>query len=586
MTPIPLLPRRLLPTLWTGWICLALSSLTAVAAGPRIVASVDPVELRPGGYAAYTISFENGRPDEIAELQLPNGLENASPHPSQLQQVTNINGTQQSSYVLTWQITANEPGEYIIPPQEFHVGGVPYQSNDVRVVVTKNPAYPVTPLDPIMTIQVEKKKMYVGEVVPVTVFLYVHFGSNATRLGLIEMPKDSFAVQRFPLQPEEDVVTMGGQKYRALIFRSTLSGLKPGKLKLGPASMELQVAVSVGGTSNLNPFFGMGPTEIRKFKPQCNEIELTVDPLPTEGRPADFSGAVGDFQIASTADPKQLALGDPIDVEMTISGTGNFDAITPPVLTDSGDWKLYPARRYSPDGNISANIPAVDGNQLAVQRLGFSQIIIPKKRLEAIPPFEFSFFSPSKKKYVTLLTEATPIKVTGVEASPDAGVVSSSSSTSAPDEAEKVSPPKANLTDILTFAPGGNNGSRWLAASRGLWDDRFLMTNMILCGVLLFMVAAKLGYAALVSYQVKAGTPQRVLWRKLHQHGLSRTRFYELAATYIQNYQATSESLPAASQSIVDRHLELSFANHPQETDVPITEAERSQIMKTLRSIV
>ncbi len=44
--------------------------------------------------------------------------------------------------------------------------------------------------------------------------------------------------------------------------------------------------------------------EPRKLRPSCNEIEIQVIPLPEEGRPKDFKGVVGDFEITMTADPK------------------------------------------------------------------------------------------------------------------------------------------------------------------------------------------------------------------------------------------------------------------------------------------
>jgi preprotein translocase subunit SecB len=52
-----------------------------------------------------------------------------------------------------------------------------------------------------------------------------------------------------------------------------------------------------------------------------------------------------DFEVSLNADPRELSVGDPISIEMNVSGSGNFDSLTAPALTTAGDWKTYPARR-------------------------------------------------------------------------------------------------------------------------------------------------------------------------------------------------------------------------------------------------
>ena len=75
----------------------------------------------------------------------------------------------------------------------------------------------------------------------------------------------------------------------------------------------------------LHPFFNQ--TEPRKMRPTCNDIQVTVLPLPSEDGPRTL---IIPWEIRTHADgePKDVALNDPVSVEMIISGTGNFDAVT------------------------------------------------------------------------------------------------------------------------------------------------------------------------------------------------------------------------------------------------------------------
>jgi len=375
---------------------------------------------------------------------------------------------------------------------------------------------------------------------------------------------------------------IGGQPYRDMVFRSTVAGLKPGRNKLGPASMEIQVDIPIGATRGNNPFYNQ-PTQPRKFTPQCNEVELNVLPLPEEGKPANFSGAVGDFQIIGSADPTTLAVGDPIAVDITISGVGNFDAITAPTMAHPEDWKIYPARKFSPDGPMSANTPALNGSELATQRLSFTQVILPKKVMAEVPAFEFSYFSPTQKKYFTIATAAIPLQMSGAPEHPaEAGGSTVSQTGAAPEEPEKVSSPRANITDILTVTP---NVATFIPTNHGLWGaERFRLINFALGGALVLMILGRIGASALGNYRLRANTPERALWRQLHQRSLSRGQFYTLAASYLEQFQ-NKPAAPEAAESILQRHWSLNFsARQPGEAEALVPGDERAKILSVLRS--
>jgi len=131
-----------------------------------------------------------------------------------------------------------------------------------------------------------------------------------------------------------------------------------------------------------------------------NGATVKIKPLPTQGRPADFSGAVGQFEASSEVSVKNGTTGDPLTLKIRIQGRGNFDRVTTSGLTNSSDWKTY-----KPNGKFTANDSAgIEGEK------AFEQSIIPTKPgAQEIHALNFSYFDPEAQRYLTKST--TPIAI-------------------------------------------------------------------------------------------------------------------------------------------------------------------------------
>jgi hypothetical protein len=129
---------------------------------------------------------------------------------------------------------------------------------------------------------------------------------------------------------------------------------------------------------------------------------VKVKPLPTQGRPVDFSGAVGQFEVSSEVSANNGTTGDPLTLKIKIEGRGNFDRVTTSGLTNSSDWKTY-----KPNGKFTANDSAgIEGKKT------FEQSIVPTKAgAQAIPALNFSYFDPEAQRYVTKNTAPIGIDV-------------------------------------------------------------------------------------------------------------------------------------------------------------------------------
>jgi hypothetical protein len=141
---------------------------------------------------------------------------------------------------------------------------------------------------------------------------------------------------------------------------------------------------------------------VPRMRPAINVPD--VQPLPTEGRPPSFSGAVGQFEISTFATPTNVRVGDPIKLVIDITGE-LIEALPGPDLTaipELVDNFRVPTEELA--GSVSGN------------RKRFTQTIRAKHaEVKYIPPIEFAYFDPQSEQYVVTRSEPIPVLVSAVE---------------------------------------------------------------------------------------------------------------------------------------------------------------------------
>jgi len=120
-----------------------------------------------------------------------------------------------------------------------------------------------------------------------------------------------------------------------------------------------------------------------------------VSPIPTEGRPADFMGAVGDYQFVFNASPTKVKIGDPVTVRMDINGTGNFNTVLMPKFESTSGFKTY-----EPQVKTEEN------------RKSFTQVMIPESdTVTQIPKATFVYFDPIARQFKSITQGPLAIQV-------------------------------------------------------------------------------------------------------------------------------------------------------------------------------
>lgn len=216
-------------------------------------------------------------------------------------------------------------------------------------------------------------------------------------------------------------------------------------------------------------------TRARPVAAAAEPAGIQVLPLPEDGRPASFSGAVGTYSIETTAKPTSVGVGDPITLTLVItdrSGTANMESLQPPAL--AADAAL--ARDFKvPNEAISG---VVGGRSKR-----FTLTLRPLRAgIESIPPIEFSSYDPKARAYATVRSQPIPVTVVPGSQLDLSKIVSAGGP-----------PGAAEPADSLTSAEGGLVANKPVSPAL-LDDDRPALGGLAIAALALPPVA---GFAAL-----------------------------------------------------------------------------------------
>lgn len=319
------------------------------------------------------------------------------------------------------------------------------------------------------------RSVYVGEVVPVELRFYFRADCQFDNLQRPTFGGDGFTAA--PLsEPEQTEQYVEDIPYNIVTFRSAVTPAKSGQLEIPPAMMEGRM-VAPGGPAGLDPFFdqffqnfpmpGFGRAE--NIQASTDGTRLDVEALPQDGRPDNFSGAVGQFTMKASADPKSVDAGEPVTLTLKVEGRGSFDAMTPPELTGTDGWRTY-APKESFDGNDAIGFGGTKT---------FEYSMVAREDRSATPGASFSYFDPLKKTYVTLT--ADPVAVTA------AGGGSAADDTQTAAATDEDLPPTQGAPDDIA-APATALSSRSPDFRPWITSDWFHLLNFAVLAALIISI--------------------------------------------------------------------------------------------------
>lgn len=328
---------------------------------------------------------------------------------------------QTASLTLVWVLQPKAAGPAVIPPIELSLEGKTYRTQELRFDVASGPSGPAatrgaTPAtaddaDVFVRADVGSTAVWLGEPIPLAATLYT--GVQVVDARWIAPPLTGFWSEAEPVdaQGEKRRVQIEGRTYLAQpIERRVLVPTAPGSVTIEPFSAELAIAARRRSADPFEDFFRPRlQTVVRKTSP----VRVQVRPLPDEGKPEGFGGAVGVYTLALTTDRTEAQTNDAIVVRAVVEGEGSLQGVPSPRLSGTRDLKVF-------DPKTDDDVRVKDG-RLRSKRT-WEWVVVPLVP-GTLPPIEASFpyFDFRKGRY-DVIRGATPSLVVHRGSATDAPV--------------------------------------------------------------------------------------------------------------------------------------------------------------------
>ena len=395
--------------------------ITFTANAPEVVVSGDQFRL------SYTINSQKVRDFRAPSIQ---GFE-VLMGPSRSTQYQNYNGVVTNSITFTYILMAEKEGTYKIPGATIVADGNNYTSNSVEIKVlppdqsssnagsgssarsSRNQANSgkITDKELFMTATASKTNVYEQEAILLTYKLYTQVNLTALNGDIPDLK--GFHTQEVEL-PNQKTFTLehyNGRNYNTTIWRQlVLFPQQTGKIEIPSVTFEGTVSQIVASADPFDDFFNGGNYVNINKNIVTPKLTIDVKELPA-GKPANFSGGVGEFTLSSSISTQELKTNDAVTIKLVISGTGNMKLINTPEVGFPQDFEIY-----DPKVDNKFNLTR---NGLAGSKV-IEYLAIPRHAgTYTIPPIEFSYFDLKSQSYKTLKTDAYTLNVAKGEGNSD-----------------------------------------------------------------------------------------------------------------------------------------------------------------------
>ena len=394
--------------------------VTFTANAPEVVVSGDQFRL------SFTINSQKVRDFRAPSIK---GFE-VLMGPSRSTQYQNYNGVVTNSITFTYILMAEKEGTYTIPGATIVADGNNYTSNSVEIKVlppdqssgsgnsnsarsSRNQANSgkITDKELFMTATASKTNVYEQEAILLTYKVYTQVNLTALDGDIPDLKGFHTQEVELPNQKTYSLEHYNGRNYNTLVWRQlVLFPQQTGKIEIPSVTFEGTVSQMVASADPFDAFFNGGNYVKITKNIVTPKLTINVKELPA-GKPANFSGGVGEFTLSSSINTQELKTNDAVTIKLVISGTGNMKLINTPEVGFPQDFEIYDPKV---DNKFNLTRNGLSGNKV------IEYLAIPRHAgTYTIPPIEFSYFDLKSQSYKTLKTDAYTLNVAKGEGNSD-----------------------------------------------------------------------------------------------------------------------------------------------------------------------
>ncbi|WP_218932224.1 BatD family protein [Adhaeretor mobilis] len=457
-------------------ILLTALATGATAAGVR--ASLSSLEAYVGNPVVMRLEVANAGQHDAPQIQAIDGIDVISAGtPRRSTQTTIINGrrSENSSITHAWKLIPRREGVFTIPPISVEVDGQKQTTMPLRFSATKSETGDLL----FAEIVGSQDHIYVGQPMKLKLRIWVKpymdrdldiTLSEGDMWQMLSQAKSSWGMFEDRINElASNSQRPGGEE----VLRADDSGVerryflyeieadtypkRPGKIDGDSVQIVVDYPTRLGKTRDpFGSFFDNGftsmfqdripssfgsrlsVTDVRPIVASAKVNATEVLAIPAEGRPADYRGAVGHYQIISQATPDGVKAGDPITLHLGIQGDGPMDLVQAPPLSQLPE--------------LSADFKVADQPLAGIVRDDvklFTTSIRPRREgITHIPAIPFSFFDPATKEFVTVHSKPVAIEVAAPDRLALDAIVGRSANTHSSSASDTTVAPNLNLTNF------------------------------------------------------------------------------------------------------------------------------------------
>ncbi len=423
---------------------LAVATWAAAAIAGDVKVSLSTRETYVNASIALEIRIDNAQDYSLPELPSIDGVEirSAGP-PATSYQTLLFNGkrTELSSETLTYLLTPLRPGTFEVPRFTMTVDGKEITVEGAQFVVTQSETGDLL----FVEVAASKEQVYVGEPLELTLRIDLKpYRNREAEITLSEgdmwrmlSKQTSWGTFDERLRElEQNNQRPGGREvlrtdgegnersYYRYEIRAQIYPAREGNIDASDIRVIVNYPTALGKSRGpFGSFFEDDPfnsplsrrmqddfgspfgnqlmvTESRPIVAEVQVASTRVLAVPTQGRPADYRGAVGTYRIVTEASPTQVQAGDSIKLDIGIVGTGPMELVQAPPLAELPELAQFKVPNEPLAGFVRDDAKV------------FSTSIRPRQAgISEIPPIPFSFFDPDAGEFKTVYSPPIAISV-------------------------------------------------------------------------------------------------------------------------------------------------------------------------------
>lgn len=240
---------------------------------------------------------------------------------------------------------------------------------------------------------VSERNVYEQEGFLVTFKIYSLFDCG---LESVKFPEfEGFHAQEIDLPNKQwTLENYNGRNYRTAVLKQTvLYPQRSGKITID--SGRFGIMVRVQSQKKVKSIFDDFFDSYQDVQKDVETAPVTIDvkSLPS-GKPASFSGAVGNFTMTSSISSDHVKTNEAVTIQVKIAGNGNVKLIKNPTVEFPNDFEAYDPKV---ENDMKTTVSGVIGDRV------IEYMAIPRYAGDfTIPPVEFSYFDVKSGTYKTL----------------------------------------------------------------------------------------------------------------------------------------------------------------------------------------